>query len=359
MRSTPTTDAANGQVFGSLPDTNEQTGTSVARRVLAVAAALYEFFETMLFVHDADPLHVAGKMITKHRLNQAEKLFFVKVAERAGRAKAIVNALEQRFGVRVGGGSLQGRTIEDKEGVTNYVLGSGGKSTLHAFSHNIALGFEKDRWNVDREPGVVGYVESIIAAEKNPLVFGAVETVRRNQPADLGPLAYRAKARRLLPGGTFAVEAKLLRAVFGGPDMSELEQDRLFCEIMCHEIRHVIDHILDAEICLPDRTVEVQAHLYECGQGLMRGFERDLNRLAERERQIREYFGVSRRIREPNIQRTIEARQSLEAAASIFGELRRRLGDGMDHQMFSYVFSLVRIEHLPVVLQAVTKELGR
>jgi len=188
MKAATITEEPKGQVLGGRPDTDKQTGISLARRVLATAAALYAFFETMLFVHDADPLQVADQLIKKHGLNKAEKLYFLKVAERAGRAKAIINTLEQRFGVRVGGGSLQGRIIEDTEGVTNCVFGRGGKSTLHVFSHNIMLGFEKHRWRAAREQGALGYVEPIGSFGVNSLVFRAVEKVRRNEPGGLGPL---------------------------------------------------------------------------------------------------------------------------------------------------------------------------
>ena len=91
----------------------------------------------------------------------------------------------------------------------------------------------------------------------------------------------------------------------------------------------------------------------------MRGFERDLKSLAEREKRIRKWFGVSRQVREPYVQRTVDARRNLETAASIVGELNRHLGDSIDHQMLSYVFSLVRIEYLPVVLTAVAEELSQ
>jgi hypothetical protein len=328
--------------------------------VLDAASALHDFFEAMLSFPDADPSRLAVELIAEYQLDVMEGRHLRRVAERAEKAKRIVGALEERFGVRVEDDGLKGRMILDTEGFTNYIFGRGGKSTRRVFSHNIALGVERVRWRGKGQQDVLGFVARMPETRSNPLGWDVVQKVRENERVHLKPLVYKARGSNLLnQEARLSEEEKLLRWIFGRAEVVERAEERLLCEIMRHEIRHIIDHILNADRSMVGRTVEVQSYMYENDRNVMVGFKRDLKDLKALEDRLIRHDGQDapddlRR----GYWKAQDTRRSLEQAASLVEAIKCGHPDRFAHQEFSYVFSLVDIENLPVVLSSIKDELA-
>lgn len=204
---------------------------------------------------------------------------------------------------------------------------------------------------------MLGYAHSIRSFADDLLTWEAAERLVRGGRVPLKPLLYVAKGRLLLSVGTETDEDRMLRAIFGRPDTTQEAREAQFQSTMRHEIRHIIDNILDAQTFLPRKTVEVQACVYDSGPGAMRGFGRDVKPLQQREERLRKCSHGSVIVPESILQPVQSACRNLEEAAALCDALRRQHGRQLCDQALSYVFSLVSIEHLPTVLGAITREL--
>lgn len=240
------------------------------RKMFDGAKALYDFFETMRDNKDTGPREVAEQLKSKYHLTGNQKNYLDGVANRTSRARGIVQYLERRFGVNSDG------TFQDVRGLHDLLFDKYTPKHLEARTYNFGVGFTQGIW---RKNEVLGYKHCPVT-DQNCLTDPLKKTIsrlERGAETDCGNLAFRIpsdsrmgkNAKKRIDGlADLSEEKRLVKAIFEDRTTPE----NLKKEVIEHELRHVIDSIIDNPPY--GFFVETPAHLYSNASPSW-GLERD------------------------------------------------------------------------------------
>ncbi len=202
------------------------------------AMALYDFFETLLRERDANPEALAQELADGYSLTTEHRDFLGNTGVRARRAQGIVRYLENRFGMD------EDSYFEGPEGLYRFIFPEDkGAKDVAAHSYNIAVGFT-------RAPRTEDHVGCAYSYKRNdPLDTDLKKTISclKNETPDLRYLSFYRR------NGIHSAKEQIMHNVFG-----ELFNYKTNLIINEHELRHVLDHIMNTPFEFP----EVAAGLY-------------------------------------------------------------------------------------------------
>lgn len=272
------------------------------------ARALYDFFENLKEDKDANVQELAGRINAQYNLTKNQQAYLSEVAERAEKAKGIVNYLERRFGVNEDG------TFKDPHGMYPLLYGKKAPKLLEARTYNFGIGFTQGNWTHDCR----GFKHTIRGYEHHPLYDNLKSTISRlgrGISSGCEHITFRmpvdSRIERFADEDVTRIhelspEEKTLRAIFGRlPSKKKLKE-----EIVNHELRHVIDSVIGNEFGF---FIETPAYLYS-GEDIFRGLKRDFNR---------EYTQANSRVE--SRRKELERRESLNVPDVILNSNKKNL----------------------------------
>jgi hypothetical protein len=300
-----------------------------------LACALQEYFPELVDNKDYDPGIGAEELVEKHRLNQEQAEFMREVSVRAGRAKAIIGYLEDRF------------DFDDAGGLHRLVMGGYTPKGMRATSYHIAMSFTKRIWR-HKDEGLV----------KNRATFDQLsvpleKTIARlemGQVTNCAALAFYRPSTAHYRKQPKAPEDRLLETIFPSAEGAYAEQNEAV--VVEHELRHIYDNILGFPIAT--RFSETQAHLYV--DRSLEGLKRDELRVVDpcysgiqRRKGMKEKYPYLEIDLDSYVQEQMRLIEETHEEFSGIAALLKQIPEG-EYPRVSYLFSICSPDEIPEIL---------